>query len=136
MVEHFFEEVEGEGGELVKNSRVPEIAFVASGIGVVASFPASVGLQEPDLPGFVLIVTGGVASLLSLRRRSNRRFQVLAALVVLGAAVVALHRLWHRLGVSHDWLEPLYVGTVVGYCALAFSLIRGLLRRNTDLPRA
>ena len=105
------------------------MAFAASGASVVASIPISSALLMPDLPGIVLILTGASAVLLSLRRRQEREFQILAALVVLGGTVVALHRVFHRLGVAHDWLEPLYAGVVVGYCAVAISTIRRLFRR-------
>ncbi len=121
----------------MKNLRVPEIAFVASGVSVLGSFPASIALQAPDdLPGIVLVVTGGVASLLSLRWWHKRQFQILATLVVLTTAIVVLHRLWHRLGVSHDWLGPFYVGTIVVYCGVAISVSRRLLLRDAGLPPA
>ena len=120
----------------MKNLRVPEIAWVASGIGVLGSFPASIPLSEPELPGFVLVVSGGLASLLSRRRWHTRQFQILATLVVLTTVMVALHRLWHLLGVSHDWLGPFYVGTIVVYCGMAISVSRRLLRRDAGLPPA
>ena len=120
----------------MKNLRVPEIAFVASGVSVLGSFPASIALQAPELPGIVLVVTGGVASLLSLRWWHKRQFQVLATLVVLTTAMVVLHWLWHRLGVSHDWLGPFYVGAIVVYCGVAISVTRRLLPRDMGLPRA
>ena len=120
----------------MKNLRVPEIAFVASGVSVLGSFPASIPLQYPDLPGIVLVVTGGLASFLSLRWWHKRQFQILATLVVLTAAMGVLHRLWHLLGVSHDWLGPFYVGTIVVYCGMAISVSRQLLRRDAGLPAA
>ncbi len=120
----------------MRNVRVPEIAWVASGIGVLGSFPASIPLSEPELPGFVLVVSGGLASLLSRRRWHTRQFQILATLVVLTTAMVVLHRLWHRLGVSHDWLGPFYVGAIVVYCGMAISVSRRLLLRDAGLPPA
>ncbi len=120
----------------MKNLRVPEIAFVASGVSVLGSFPASIAIKEPDLIGIVVVVTGGLASLLSLRWWHKRQFQILATLVVLTTAMVVLHRLWHRLGVSHDWLGPLYLAAVVIYCAVAISVSRRLLRRDAGLPPA
>ncbi len=120
----------------MRNVRVPEIAWVASGIGVLGSFPASIPLSEPELPGFVLVVSGGLASLLSRRRWHTRQFQILATLVVLTTVMVALHWIWHRLGVSHDWLGPLYLAAVVIYCAVAISVSRRLLRRDAGLPPA
>ncbi len=120
----------------MKNSRIPEIAFVLSGVSVLGSFPASVAIQEPDVIGIVVVVTGGLASLLSLRWWHKRQFQILATLVVLTTAMAVLHRLWHRLGVSHDWLGPFYVGTIVVYCGMAISVSRRLLRRDAGLPAA
>ncbi len=120
----------------MKNLRVPEIAFVASGVSVLGSFPASIAIQEPDLIGIVVVVTGGLASLLSLRWWHKRQFQILATLVVLTTAMALLHRLWHRLGVSHDWLGPFYVGTIVVYCGMAISVSRRLLLRDAGLPPA
>ena len=120
----------------MKNLRVAEIAFVTSGVSVLGSFPASIALQEPDLPGIVLVVTGGLASLLSLRWWHKRQFQILATLVVLTTAMVVLHRLWHRLGVSHDWLGSFYVSTIVVYCGIAISVSRRLFLRDAGLPPA
>ncbi len=120
----------------MKNLIVDEIAFVTSGVSVLGSFPASIALQVPDLPGIVLVVTGGLASLLSLRWWHKRQFQILATLVVLTTAMALLHRLWHRLGVSHDWLGPFYVGTIVVYCGVAISVSRRLLSRDAGLPPA
>ena len=117
----------------MRNVRVPEIAWVASGIAVLGSFPASIPLSEPELPGFVLVVSGGLASLLSRRRWHTRQFQILATLVVLTTVMVALHWIWHRLGASHDWLGPFYVGTIVAYCGVAISVGIRLLRRNGNL---
>ncbi len=120
----------------MKNLRVPEIAFVASGVSVLGSFPASVALQVPELPSIVLVVTGGLASLLSLRWWHKRQFQILATLVVLTTAMVLLHRLFHRLGVSHDWLGPFYAGTIVVYCGVAINVSRRLFPRGAGLPPA
>ena len=111
-------------------SPTPHIAFTVSGMSVVVAIPASAALQAPDLPGVVLVVTGTVATLLARPHSRERVFTVLAALVLLMAVLVALHVLWHRLGVSHDWLELPYVGAIVAYCALALSLGLRLLRRE------
>ena len=120
----------------MKNVRVPEIAFVASGVSVVGSFPVSITMQQPDLPGIVLVVTGGVASLLSYRWRHRRQFQLLATLVAVTAAMAVLHWFFHRQGVSHDWLGPLYVGAIVVYCGVVISVSRRLLSRDAGLPPA
>ena len=111
-------------------SPTPHIAFTVSGMSVVVAIPASAALQAPDLPGVVLVVTGTVATLLARPHSRERVFTVLAALVLLMAVLVALHVLWHRLGVSHGWLELPYLGAVVAYCALALSLGLRLLRRE------
>lgn len=118
------------------NLRVPEIAFVASGVSVLGSFPASIAIQEPALPAIVLVVTGGLASFLSLRWRHKRRFQILATLVVITTAMVILHWFFHRRGVSHDWMGPFYMGAIVVYCGVAISLSRRLLRQDAGLPPA
>ena len=111
-------------------SPTPLIAFTASGLSVVVAIPASSALQVPDLPGVVLVITGTVATLLTRPHSRERVFTVLSALVLLMAALTALHVLWHRLGASHDWLELPYLGAVVAYCALALSLGLRLLRRE------
>jgi hypothetical protein len=114
----------------VHRSTTPYIAFIASGMSVVVAIPVSTALQAPDLPGVVLVVTGSVATLLARPHSRERVFTILAALVLLMAALVAVHVLWHRLGEPHDWLELPYVGAVVAYCALALSLGLRLLRRE------
>ena len=117
--------------------RAPDIAFAISGVSVAVSLLATSALPGPDIPGIVLVLTGGLACLLSLRQRREREFQILGTLVVLTAAIVGLHRLWHRLGVPHDWLGPLYLGAIVVYCAVAISVSRRLLRpRDGGLPPA
>ena len=109
--------------------RIFELAFVASAAGVLASIPISAAVQQPDLPGFVLVATGTVASLLALRRTPSRLVQVLVGLTALMAINVAVHQLSHRFGVAHDWLEPLYVGAVGVYCLVAFGVgLRVLVR--------
>ena len=120
----------------MKKSRVPDIAFTTSSVSVVVSFAASNALPMPDLPGIVLVVTGGLAVVLSLRRRLEREFQILAALVVLAATLVVLHRVFRRLGVAHDWLGPPYAGVILVYCVMSISTSRRLFRRNTDRPPA
>ncbi len=117
-------------GDTVHRSTTPYIAFTVSGVSVVVAIPASAALQAPDLPGVVLVVTGTVAALLARRHSRERVFTILAALALLMAALVGLHVLWHRLGVSHDWLELPYLGAIVAYCALALSLGLRLLRRE------
>lgn len=114
----------------MQRSPTPAIAFTTSGLSVVVAIPASSALQIPDLPGVVLVMTGAVATLLARPHSRERVLTVLAALVLLEAVLVALHVVWHRLGASHDWLEPLYVGAVVGYCALALSMGLRLFRRE------
>ncbi len=106
----------------MKSWRTSEIAFVASAAAVLASISISGAAQQPDLPGFVLVATGTVASLLALRRTPSRLVQVLVGLTALMAINVAVHQLSHRFGVAHDWLEPLYVGTVGVYCLVAFGV--------------
>ncbi len=120
----------------MKTVRVPEIAFVVSGVSVLGSFPVSITLQQPELPAIVLVVTGGLASLLSVGWRHKRQFQILATLVVFTTAMVVLHWLWHRLGVAHDWMGPFYVGTIVAYCGVAISVSRRLLSRGSGVPPA
>lgn len=112
------------------------MAFVASGVSVAVSVPASLALQEPNFTGLVLVLTGGLATLLSLQQRRGREVPILAALVLLTAALLVLHGLWHRLGVSHDWHDVLYLGTVVAYCVVAFNLSRRLLQREPGFPPA
>ena len=113
----------------VKSRRIFELAFVASAAGVLASIPISPAVQQPDLPGFVLVATGTVASLLALRRTPSRPVQLLVGLTALMAINVAVHQLSHRFGVAHDWLEPLYVGAVGVYCLVAFGVgLRVLVR--------
>ena len=113
----------------MKSRRTAEIAFVASAAGVLASIPISVAVQQSDLPGFVLVATGTVASLLALRRTPSRLVQVLVGLTALMAINVAVHQLSHRFGVAHDWLEPLYIGAVGVYCLVAFGVgLRVLVR--------
>ncbi len=113
----------------MNRSPTPHIAFTVSAMSVVVAIPASAALQASDLPGVVLVVTGTVAMLLARPHSRERVFTVLAALVLLMAVLVALHVLWHRLGVSPDWLAHPYFGAVVASCALALSLGLRLLRR-------
>ena len=120
--------------ETVNRSGTANKAFIASGVSVAVAIPASIALQTPDLPGLVLVATGTVATLLARRNLRERVFSIMAALVLLIAALLALHALWHRLGMSHEWLGLPYLGTVVAYCALALSLGLRLLRRETRLP--
>ena len=99
--------------------RVAEAAFLVSGVSVLGSLPLSAAL--PDLPGIALVATGGLAVLLSIGRRRERLFKILATLVGLMAILVVSHVLFHRRGMPHDWLEPFYVGAVLVYCGLAIS---------------
>ncbi len=110
--------------------RIFELAFVASAAGVLASIPISAAVQQPDLPGFVLVATVTVASLLALRRTVSRPVQVLVGLTALMAMNVAVHQLSHRFSVAHDWLEPLYVGVVGVYCLVALGVGLRLLVRE------
>ncbi len=80
----------------VKARRISEVAFVASAAGVLASIPISAATQQPDLPGFVLVATGTVASLLAHRRSPSRPIQVLVGLTAVMAINVAVHQLSHR----------------------------------------
>ena len=93
--------------------RVAEAAFLVSGVSVLGSLPLSAAL--PDLPGIALVATGGLAVLLSIGRRRERLFKILATLVGLMAILVVSHVLFHRRGMPHDWLEPFYVGAVLVY---------------------
>ena len=120
----------------MNTSRAAHKAFIASGVSVAVAIPASIALQGPDIPGFVLVVTGTVATLLARRNLRERVFSIMAGLVLLIAALLALHALLHRLGMSHEWLGLPYLGTVVAYCALALSLGLRLLRREARLPSA
>ena len=112
------------------SKRIFEGAFVASAVGVLASVPISAAAQQPDLPGFVLVATGTVASLLALRRTPSRPVKLLVGLTVLMAINVATHQLSHRFGVAHDWLEPLYAGVVGVYCLVALGVGLRLLVRG------
>ncbi len=113
----------------VKARRISEVAFAASAAGVLASIPISPAVQQPDLPGFVLVATGTVASLLTLRRAPSRPVQLLIGLTVLMAVLVAMHLILHQYDVAHDWLEPLYVGMVGVYCVVALGVgLRSLMR--------
>ena len=114
----------------MKSWRTFEVAFVASAASVLASIPISGAVQQPDLPGFVLVATGTVASPLALRRTPSRGVQVLVGLTGLMAINVAVHQFSHRFGVAHDWLEPLYVGVVGVYCLVAFGVGLRLLVRD------
>ena len=107
--------------------RIPELAFLGSGIVVLGSLAISATLQQPDLPGMVLVTTGWAASFLSVRLWHQRRFQILVALVVLNTAMGVLHPVFHRLGIPHDWLGPFYVVALLAYCGLAISLGHRLL---------
>ena len=57
--------------------RAPDIAFAISGVSVAVSLLATSALPGPDIPGIVLVLTGGLACLLSLRQRREREFQIL-----------------------------------------------------------
>ncbi len=114
----------------MKSWRTSEIAFAASAAAVLASISISGASQQPDLPGFVLVATGTAASLLALRRTPSGLVQVLVGLTALMAINVAVHQFSHRFGVAHDWLEPLYVGTVGVYCLVAFGVGLRLLVRD------
>ncbi len=114
--------------------RIPEVAFGVSGLFVIGAVLLTSALRVPDLPGFVLVVTGLIASLLARHRRRELRFQVLGALVGLATAIVGLHWFLHRLNAAHDWLEPVYFGTVVVYVGTAIYVSHGLLGSRIDHP--
>jgi hypothetical protein len=120
-------------GNEVTTARIPEYAFVASGASVVGSIPLTAILPLPDLPGLVVIVTGVLASVLSYRRRRLLEVRVLVCLVAAATAMVALHRFMHRQGVSHDWLEPRYIGAVIVYGGMAIAVGRRLLSRDAGV---
>ena len=110
--------------------RIIGIAFVASAVAVLAAIPISSAVHLPDLPGFVLVATGTMASLLALRGTPSRPVWVLVVLTVLMAMNVAVHLLLHRLSMAHDWLEPVYVGVVGVYCLVALGVGLRLLMRK------
>ncbi len=116
--------------------RVRDVAFAISGVSTAVSTLATGVLSEPDLPGFVLVITGGSAWLLSRGQRGMWEYRILKTLVVLTASIVGLHQLWHRLGASHDWLEPLYVGAIIIYAVVAISTLRRLFDARANLPPA
>ncbi len=116
--------------------RTRDVAFAISGVSAIVSTLATGVLAVPDLPGIVLVITGGWAWLLSRGQRGVWEYRILRTLVVLTASIVGLHQLWHRLGASHEWLEPLYGGAIIIYFIVAFSTLRRLLQRGADLPPA
>ena len=121
------------GAPVVKSRKILEAAFAISAAAVLASIPITAAVQQPDLPGFVLVATGTVASLLTLRRAPSRPVQLLIGLTVLMAILVVMHLILHQYGVAHDWLEPLYMGVVGVYCVVAFGLcVRSLVRNRYE----
>ncbi len=112
--------------------RVRDVAFAISGVSAVVSTLATGVLSEPDLPGIVLVITGGCAWLLSRGQRGVWEYRILRTLVVLTATIVGLHQLLHRLGTSHEWLEPLYGGAIIIYCVVAISTLRRLFHADSE----
>ena len=102
--------------------RIFEIAFVASAVGVIVSIPISAVIRQPELPGVILVVTGTAASLLAFRGTLSLPVKVLVGLTFLMAINVAVHQIFHRFSVAHDWLEPLYFGVVGAYCLVALGV--------------
>ena len=105
-----------------RHSRKVELAFAASAVMVIASVPISAAVELPDLPGFALVATGTVASLLALRRTTLLPVKVLVGLTIFMAINVVLHQYFHRSGTAHNWLDPIYVGVVGVYCLLALGV--------------
>jgi len=112
--------------------RARDVAFAISGVSVAASTLATGVLSEPDLPGIVLVITGGCAWLLSRGQRGVWEYRILKLLVIITASLVGLHQLWHRLGASHEWLEPLYVSAIILYGVVAISTLRRLFHANAE----
>jgi len=110
--------------------RIVEVAFVASAAAVLVSIPISPAVGQPDLPGFVLVATGAVASFLALRRGPSRPVQVLVGLTALMVLSVTLHLVSHRFGMAHDWLELLYFSVVIAYCLVGLGVGLRLLARD------
>ena len=107
------------------------MALIASGVSVAVAIALSPLMQAPDLPGYVVVATGIVATLLAYPHVRPYVVVILASLVSLMAALVALHLVFHRQGMPHDWLELLYVGTVVGYSLVALTLGLRTVRPGT-----
>ncbi len=60
----------------MSRAQTVHLAFTTSGVSVAFSVPIAIGLQKPDFPGLVLVVTGGLATLISLRRIGRREFSI------------------------------------------------------------
>lgn len=108
--------------------RITRAAFIISAVGVIASVPVSAIITQPDLPAYVLVVTGIVASLLATRSRSSLSLKALVVLVALMVICLSVHLALHRFNMNHDWLEPVYFAVVAIYCLLV--LCFGLLFKN------
>ena len=113
-----------------KPLRIAEIAFAASAVIVIASVPISAAVALPDLPGFVLVATGTVASFLALRQTTSLPVKLLVGLTILMVANVVLHQYFHGSGTDHNWLDPIYVGVVGLYCLVALGVGLWSLIRN------
>lgn len=115
----------------VRSGRIFEAAFAISAVAVIASIPLTTALGQPDLPGFALIGTGVVASILSFQHTPSRLVLALIGLIVMMAILVAVHILLHQYGMAHNWLDPIYIGVVGVYSITALLVgIRSLVQNR------